>query len=182
MDPHAYHPLHKCRALMCRVLDSLISDRRQRTTSSPLQQTQRWPRSIFRVLLSGVLRRQTRTDQQCVTGGIGERHAARFLRRLGYRIVKRNYRCAVGEIDLVALDGSTIVFVEVKARASREHADPQDAVNPGKQRRLTRAAKTFLAQTQSLDRVCRFDVVAIILDGKKAMEIEHIQDAFEPRF
>ena len=120
-------------------------------------------------------------DERSVLGQVGEKHAARFLRRHGYRIVKRNYRCTTGEIDLIALDGATIVFVEVKTRSSREHADPQDAVTPGKQRRLTRGAKAFLAQTHSSERACRFDVVAITLDGKKPLEIKHIQDAFPPR-
>lgn len=121
-------------------------------------------------------------DLRSLFGQTGEKHAARYLRKKGYHIVKRNYRCAGGEIDLIALDGDMIVFVEVKTRSDREHADPQDAVTPFKQRQVTRAAKTFLAQTKSQDRACRFDVIAIILDGKKSIEIEHIEDAFEPRF
>ena len=121
-------------------------------------------------------------DERSVLGQVGEKHAARFLRRQGYRIVKRNYRCPVGEIDLITLDGDMIVFVEVKTRSSREHADPQDAVTPTKQRRLTRSAKSFLTLTDSLERACRFDVIAITLDGRKPLEIEHIQDAFPPRF
>ena len=121
-------------------------------------------------------------DERSQLGQVGEKHAARFLRRQRYRIVKRNYRCPTGEIDLIALDGATIVFVEVKTRSSREYADPQDAVTPAKQRRLTRSAKCFLAQTGSQERSCRFDVIAITLDDRKPLEIEHIQDAFPPRF
>lgn len=120
-------------------------------------------------------------DERQALGEVGEKHAARFLSRQGYRIVKRNYRCPTGEIDLIALDGATIVFVEVKTRSSREHADPQDAVTPAKQRYLTRSAKCFLSQTQSQRRPCRFDIIAITLDGSKPLDIEHIENAFPPR-
>ena len=121
-------------------------------------------------------------DDRAGLGRAGEEHAERFLRRRrGYRIVTRNYRCPAGEIDLIALDGRTVVFVEVKTRADREHADPQDAVNPAKQRRLLRSAEFFLRQTQSQDRACRFDVVAIALDAGGNMQTEHIEDAFVPQ-
>jgi putative endonuclease len=87
----------------------------------------------------------------------------------------------VGEIDIVALDGTAIVFVEVKTRASREHADPQDAVNPGKQQRLIRSAGFFLRQTRSVGRACRFDVIAITGTLECGLEIEHLPNAFAPR-
>lgn len=113
-------------------------------------------------------------------GRAGEKQAERFLKRSGYRIVTRNYRCDGGEIDLVALDGKTIVFVEVKTRSGDEHADPQDAVTSEKQRRVIRAAKAFIQQTHSQGRSCRFDVVAITLAGKKTACIEHFRNAFSP--
>lgn len=113
-------------------------------------------------------------------GAQGEQAAERFLRRKGYRIVTRNYLCRSGEIDLVALDGSMIVFVEVKTRASRDHEDPESAVTPGKQQRVVRAAQMFLRQTRSIGRACRFDIVAITgLPGGK-LEIEHFINAFAP--
>ena len=119
-------------------------------------------------------------DDRAGLGRAGEKRASRFLRRLGYRIVTRNYTCPVGEIDLIALDGQTIVFVEVKTRTDRDHADPHDAVNAGKQRRLWMAAQFFLRQTGSADRGCRFDVIAITLDDRRRMQIEHFPDAFVP--
>ena len=111
-------------------------------------------------------------------GKAGERRAERFLRKLGYRSVTRNYRCSTGEIDLVALDGRTIVFVEVKTRTGAEHADPQDAVTSVKQKRLISAAKAFIQQTHSQGRACRFDIVAITMADNKSEKIEHFQNAF----
>ena len=119
-------------------------------------------------------------DDRAGLGRSGEREAEGFLRARKYRIVTQNYRCPPGEVDLIALDGTTIVFVEVKTRTGREHADPQDAVNIHKQQHIQRAAEFFLRQTHSEDRVYRFDVVALVLlpDGKQ--EIEHLIDAFTP--
>lgn len=113
-------------------------------------------------------------------GQTGERHAERFLRKLGYRTVTRNYRCSTGEIDLVVLDGKMIVFVEVKTRADAEHAAPQDAVTRMKQQRVISAAKAFIQQTHSQNRAFRFDVVAITMAGRKPGKIEHFQNAFSP--
>ncbi len=117
-------------------------------------------------------------DDRAKLGKAGEDHAERFLRRLGYRIVTRNYRSATGEIDLVALDAHVIVFVEVKTRVGRVHADPQDAVTPHKQRHIARTAQCFLQQTGSQGRACRFDVVAITVDEQNAMHVEHLPGAF----
>ena len=79
---------------------------------------------------------------------------------------------------LIALDGRTVVFVEVKTRSDRDHADPQDAVNPAKQRRLLKSAEFFLHQTHSQDRACRFDVIAITADDGANVHVEYIPDAF----
>lgn len=117
-------------------------------------------------------------DDRAGLGKAGEKRAERLLRRKGYRIVTRNFRCPAGEIDLIALDGRDVVFVEVKTRADAEHADPQDAVNLGKQRRLTRSARYFLQKTDATDRACRFDVIAITASERKRMHVEHFIDAF----
>ena len=119
-------------------------------------------------------------DDRASLGQAGEKQAERFLRRQGYRIVTRNYSCPLGEIDLIALDGRTVVFVEVKTRSDRDHADPQDAVTPAKQRRLIRSARFFIQQTNSQDRACRFDVVAVTANDGADMHVEHIPDAFGP--
>ena len=112
-------------------------------------------------------------------GQRGEQAAARYLRRKGYRIVARGQREGRSEIDLVAVDGRTVVFVEVKTLASAELGHPAEAVTPDKQRALTRGALTFLKRHDLLEYASRFDVVAISWTKRKP-KIEHIQDAFEP--
>src|SRR5947209_19998894 len=86
-------------------------------------------------------------------GTRSERAAARFLKRLGYRIVARNYTCAHGELDLVALDGNCLVFVEVRSTGNETTAGPAASVDEAKQRRLTRLALHFLQKHHLLDRM-----------------------------
>jgi putative endonuclease len=110
-------------------------------------------------------------------GDRGEREAARSLRRQGMTILVRGYRTPHGEIDLIALDGNVLVFVEVKAR---RRGSPAEAVTPEKQRRLTLAGLHFLKKHNLLNERSRFDVVAIVWpEDKSAPQIEHIRDAFE---
>ena len=113
-------------------------------------------------------------------GRRGEDAAARFLQRLGYKVLARGSRMRCGEIDLVMLDRPTIVFVEVKTRTSEEAGLPSEAVDQRKQRKLTRAAVTFLKRHRLLEHPARFDVVAITWpdDGGRPV-IQHIKDAFE---
>ncbi len=113
-------------------------------------------------------------------GRAGEQQAVRFLKGKGYRIVTTNYRCADGEIDIIALDGSTIVFAEVKTRTDRIHADPQDAVTADKQHRIMAATRTFLRQTRSQGRIFRFDIVAVIWSTVGSVQVEHHANAFSP--
>jgi putative endonuclease len=111
-------------------------------------------------------------------GDAGERAAARALRRQGIRIITRRYRTTRGEIDLVARDGDTLVFVEVKTRRGGE---PAEAVTQEKQERLTRAALQFMRRFGLLEQRCRFDVVAVIWpDDGRPPTVEHIINAFEP--
>jgi putative endonuclease len=113
-------------------------------------------------------------------GQQGEQAAARYLKRLGYRIVAHDDRMKSGEIDLVAVDGATIVFVEVKTRRSQEAGHPAEAVDAVKQRRLTRAAVTFLKRHGLLEQPARFDVVAITWpEGQRRPTIEHFPNAFD---
>jgi putative endonuclease len=110
-------------------------------------------------------------------GARGERTAARFLRRKGYRMLLRGFQTPQGEIDLIARDGDTLVFVEVK---SRRVGEPAEAVTPEKQRRITRAALQFLKRHGLLEQRCRFDVVTIVWgDGRQKPIIQHFPDAFE---
>lgn len=114
-------------------------------------------------------------------GERGERAAAKFLKRQGYKIVERNYATPWGEIDLVALDGSTIVFVEVKTRKSDIAGRPEEAVTLDKQRRLTNMALSYLKKRKLLGFSARFDVVAVTWpDGLRQPEIRHLRNAFEP--
>ncbi len=113
-------------------------------------------------------------------GQRGEAAAARFLRRQGYKILARSTRPYGGEIDLIAIDGDTIVFVEVKTRRSTEHGHPAEAVDLNKQRRLTRLAVTYLKHHGLLDQPARFDVVAVTWpDDQHDPTIEHFPNAFE---
>ncbi len=113
-------------------------------------------------------------------GERGEVAAARFLRRLGYHIIARRHRNPLGELDLVAVDGRTVVFVEVKTRRSTAAGHPHDAVDPAKQRRLSRLALAFLERHDLSDCSCRFDVVAVTWQpGQPRPSIEHFRHAFE---
>jgi putative endonuclease len=110
-------------------------------------------------------------------GQRGERAAALFLRRQGLRVLVRGYRTRTGEIDLIAREGETLVFVEVKAR---RQGVPAEAVTPEKQRRITLAALHFLHRYELLEVRSRFDVVSIIWpDDRRPPQVEHIRNAFE---
>ncbi|MHB8901210.1 MAG: YraN family protein [Thermoguttaceae bacterium] len=112
-------------------------------------------------------------------GERGEALAARHLRRLGLRIVGRRVRTGLGELDLVAVDGRTVVFVEVKTRQSDQHGHPAEAVDLAKQRRLTRLATAYLKRHGLLNHAARFDVVAVTWPDGVRPRIEHIRNAFE---
>lgn len=116
-----------------------------------------------------------------ILGNRGERLAARHLRRQGFRILARQYRTAWGEVDLVALDGNVIVFVEVKTRRSDAAGIPAEAVTFEKQKHLTRAALAYLKRFNRLEQTARFDVVSILWpEGSREPVIEHIRNAFPP--
>lgn len=114
-------------------------------------------------------------------GDAGEAAAAEYLRGLGWTILAHDLRNRLGELDLIALDGDTIVFVEVKTRRSSTHGGPVAAITLDKQRRMTRAALTYLKQRGWLERRARFDVIAIVWpEGDAAPQITHYRNAFEP--
>jgi putative endonuclease len=114
-------------------------------------------------------------------GQAGERLAEKFLRRLGYRRLARNYVTPVGEIDLIMRDGDTVVFVEIKTRRSAALADPVEQLRPAQQRHLLKATEWFLARSRHGDAPCRYDVVGITLREGEEPVIEHVVDAFGPR-
>ncbi|MGH7963104.1 MAG: YraN family protein [Candidatus Binatia bacterium] len=111
-------------------------------------------------------------------GQQGEREAERFLRTQGYAIVSKNYRCHFGEIDLVALDRQTIVFVEVRTHTGDGLGDPLASVNLRKQRQIAKAALDYLARHRLHDRAARFDVIGIQWQGENA-RLTHIKEAFD---
>ena len=110
-------------------------------------------------------------------GRRGERIAERHLWRQGYRILERNFRGAGAEIDLVAMDGETLVFVEVKTRRGARAGMPEEAVNSRKQRHLRRAGEIYALNHHVHDCPMRFDVVAILEDSR-GRHLELFKDAF----
>jgi putative endonuclease len=113
-------------------------------------------------------------------GDKGERLAVRHLKQRGYRILARQSRSRIGEIDIVALDGETIVFVEVKTRSSQAAGHPAEAITFAKQQQLTRVALVWLKSRGMLERRARFDVIAITWGDGTEPVVEHYQNAFEP--
>lgn len=112
-------------------------------------------------------------------GEKGENIAVTFLEAQRFVILERNFRCKAGEVDIVARDGSTLVFVEVKTRRSYAYGVPQLAVTPFKQRQICKASLTWLAKNKRYDNNARFDVVAITLTNDVTPRIEHIKNAFD---
>jgi putative endonuclease len=111
-------------------------------------------------------------------GKRGEELAVRHLEAAGYRIVERNYRCLLGEIDVVAKDGECLVFVEVKSRRGSGSGDPQEAVGARKQEKISRIAQYYLKEKRLGSIRARFDVVAVrILPGENRIKV--IRNAFE---
>ncbi|CUT04397.1 YraN family protein [Candidatus Chrysopegis kryptomonas] len=111
-------------------------------------------------------------------GKIGEEIAVKFLSEKGYKILRRNYRFGHGEIDIIAMDGDILVFVEVKTRFSDKFGLPEDSVTIKKRKQLKKIAGAFLQFNDVKFSECRFDVVSIILQGRN-VQINHIENAFQ---
>ncbi len=110
-------------------------------------------------------------------GKKNEELAIGFLKRLGYRVLERNFRTPMGEVDIIARDGDTLVFVEVKARRSSRYGHPKFAVTPTKQRHLSIAALTYLKKTGNGNTRARFDVITVRYAGDMPT-LEHFKNAF----
>ncbi len=110
-------------------------------------------------------------------GNEGEALAAQHLKGLGMEILEMNYHYGHGEIDIIAKDGETLVFCEVKSRKSDAYGDPEYAVTPKKQQQVRRIAKAYLYEHEIEEHLCRFDVVAIRL-YTRTPEINYIKNAF----
>jgi putative endonuclease len=111
-------------------------------------------------------------------GRRGETLAVALLKKKGYSIIDRNYRCQLGEVDVVALDGKTVCFVEVKTRRSNRYDRPEMAVHKRKQQKLSKVAHWFLRDKNMQNVSVRFDVIAIQKRGD-LHEVRHLENAFE---
>ncbi len=113
-------------------------------------------------------------------GRVGEEAAVRHLKKQGYQILSRNFRKAFAEVDIVARDGETLVFIEVKTRSSLQFGAPVEAVNAVKQRRLSKIALDYMMQEGLGEHCARFDVVSVLLNAKGAVEnIAVLKNAFD---
>ena len=122
--------------------------------------------------------RKTPGDPRQTLGRRGEREAEEFLRRAGLRVIERRFRLRCGEIDLVAIDGDLVVFIEVKTRGSGRFGGPFEAVDVRKRRRVTEAARSWLAKRRITDTPMRFDVVGVFID-RDPPTIELVRGAFD---
>jgi putative endonuclease len=116
-------------------------------------------------------------NRQQQFGKKSEQLAAKFLKRTGYRILETNYRSNLGEIDIIASEKGTIVFVEVKARNTSRFGSPKGAVTPAKQRKISMVALDYLKRSGQTEASARFDVVAIDTASGK-IDIEVVKNAF----
>ena len=111
-------------------------------------------------------------------GKEGESVAVRYLKQQGYKIIEQNYRCKAGEIDIIARERKTLVFVEVKTRRSTSYGDPKWAVTPKKQKAISMAALYYLKVNDQTRADARFDVVSILAQGDEP-RIELVRNAFD---
>ncbi|KPA15952.1 Uncharacterized protein family UPF0102 domain protein [Candidatus Magnetomorum sp. HK-1] len=118
-------------------------------------------------------------DKRHQLGRDSEHLAAQYLKKNGYEIIQHNFRTRQGEIDIIARENNTIVFVEVKSRRSTSYGHAVQALTRKQQIRLSKTALTYLYQHQLLNRSARFDVVAIQQDPQCGLDIRLIKNAFE---
>jgi putative endonuclease len=111
-------------------------------------------------------------------GKCGEELATAYLKQKGFRIIIRNYRQKTGEVDIIAKDGNTLVFIEVKTRSSLLFGQPFEAVTAAKQTQLNRIALDYMTRNRITNQAARFDVVSILIEKNKEPEIEHLQNCF----
>ncbi len=121
------------------------------------------------------------SERRGTLGRIGEDLAAAHLQKAGYKILARNYRQKCGEIDIIALDRGTLVFVEVKTRKSLSFGLPFEAVTEKKQKQIGRVAQDYLCRNNLFNRPARFDVVSVVIKEGQEPGIQLLVDAFELR-
>ena len=113
-------------------------------------------------------------------GHAGEAAALAYLKEQGFRILARDWRCRLGQIDIVAEDGDTLVLIEVKARRGTGFGTPEEAVDERKQRKLRMLLEVYRSQTHRTKQPCRIDVIGLLMDGALTVtRTEHIRDAVQ---
>ena len=131
------------------------------------------------ILLPG--KRRKLLADRVLLGRWGERRCEKYLQSKGFRVLCRNFRCKMGEIDLVMVGGDgAVVFVEVKTRSNEYFADAESSITAAKRGRLVRTAKYFLTIHKLQGRRCQFDAVIIVLGSEGPVEIRHYENAFVP--
>lgn len=118
------------------------------------------------------------TRERLDLGKWGEDLALKKVKKLGYRCIARNYRCSLGEVDLIAKDGDTLVFIEIKTRRGRSLGYAKEAVDQKKRRQLSKVALAYMKANGCAETRARFDVVVINLGGG-AQEVEVVRNAFD---
>ena len=121
------------------------------------------------------------TRERLDLGKLGEKLALKKIRSLGYKCVEKNYRCPLGEIDLVAKDGDCLVFIEIKTRKGGSIGYAKEAVDQRKKRQISKVALAYMKANDCFDTKSRFDVIAINIKGDRE-EIEVISNAFDLAF
>lgn len=121
-------------------------------------------------------------DKKIITpyalGQSGEEFALRYLKDKNYRIVAKSFRMLRGEIDIIAYERKTLVFVEVKTRKSSDFGFPEESVTPAKQRQIIKIARGFMAKNNLQDVECRFDVLSLSFKEDEGYTVSHIKNAF----
>ncbi len=117
-------------------------------------------------------------NQNLLLATAGEDAAVRYLQENGFKIIVRNYRTGLGEVDIIACDRDTVCFIEVKTRSSGRFGLPKEAVSAAKQRQISKAALQFLKERNFLKKKARFDVVSIF-SGDGVPQISLLKNAFE---
>lgn len=118
-------------------------------------------------------------DRRREVGRKGEQIAEKFLKSAGYKILERNYRCPVGEIDIIAEEKGVLVFAEVRTLSTDSWGMPQMSISITKEKRIVKTSLYYLSEKKMWDRNCRFDVIAVIRPGEKEESIELLRGAFE---
>jgi putative endonuclease len=119
------------------------------------------------------------TNSRQTLGHVGESAAVRYLESLGWTVLERNYRCRAGEIDVVARDQESVVFVEVRTRASDVFGTPEESITASKARRMMRCALTYMTVHPDLSADWRIDVVAVRVERSRTLSVSHYRNAVE---